>query len=269
MDLVHPLVHWSEPMSEPAYKAPAIPRAAAILDYVSRCARPPTLSEIARALGYGKSTVHGLLHSLEGVGWVERAGSGFQIGSGLAALTSRASRVRQAAAVARPFMEALAEKLGETVLIGSEQGQKMVVLDCVEGSGEMRLSSRPGMELPKFAAATGKVLLAEMAPDEAAAVLEAADLPRFTKRSITDRGRFLAEVENARTHGYATDDEEYLSGVRAVAAPIRCNGRYGLALWVAGFASRLAGDRLARAGEEVRRTAEAISKQIQAHSPPV
>jgi len=255
-------------MPEPKYKAPAIPRAAAILDYVSRCARPPTLSELARSLGFGKSTVHGLLRSLEGVGWLERSGSGFHIGAGLAVLASRASRVREVAALAKPFMKALSDKLGETVLIGTEQGEVMVVLDCVEGSGDMRLSSRPGMELPKFAAATGKVLLAEMPPDEAAAALAAHELPRFTKRSITDRAQFLAEVERARTVGYATDDEEYLSGVRAVAAPIRCGDRCMLALWVAGFASRLSGDRLVRAGEEVRRTAEAVSRQMQTHGRP-
>jgi len=249
-------------MPEPKYKAPAIPRAAAILDYVARCARPPTLSEIARALGYGKSTVHGLLGSLQGVGWLERSGGGFRIGAGLAALASRASRVREIAAMARPWMEALAEKLGETVLIGSEQGDVMVILDCVEGTGEMRLSSRPGMELPKFAAATGKILLAQLSPADAAAALAETELPRFTKRSIIDAGQFLAEVERTRTLGYATDDEEYLSGVRAVAAAIHCGNGCMLAVWVAGFASRLAGDRLSRAGEEVRKTAEALSRQV-------
>ena len=248
-------------MTEPKYKAPAIPRAAAILEYVSRCARPPTLSEIARALGYGKSTVHGLLGALEAVGWLERSGSGFGIGAGLAALASRASRVREVAALARPWMEALAERLGETVLIGAEQDGVMVVLDCVEGSGEMRLSSRPGMELPKFAAATSKILLAALPPEEAAAALAGTELPRFTKRSITDPARFLDEVERTRTRGYATDDEEYLSGVKAVAAAIHCDDPCMLALWVPGFASRLSGDRLTRAGEEVRKTAEIISRQ--------
>lgn len=250
-------------MAEPRYKAPAIPRAAAILEYVSRCARHPTLSELAGALGYGKSTVHGLLRSLEGVGWLERNGRGFQIGSGLSALALRASRVRQFAVLARPFMEALAKRLGETVLVGARQGNAMVILDCVEGSGDMRLASRPGMELPIFAAATGKILLAEMTHEEAASALAATELPHFTNRSITDRAQFLAEVERARAVGYATDDEEYLSGVRAVAAPIRRHDHCVGALWIAGFASRLSDGRLARACEEVRRTAEAISRQIQ------
>lgn len=249
-------------MAEAKYKAPAILRAAAILEYVSRCARPPTLSEIARILGYGKSTVHGLLGSLEDVGWLERAGGGFRVGAGLAALASRASRVGEIAAAARPMMEALADRLGETVLIGVEQDGGMVVLDCVEGSGEMRLASRPGMELPKFAAATAKILLAGLPPDEAAAALATAELPRFTKSSITDPARFLEEVERARALGYATDDEEYLSGVKAVAAAIQCGDGCLLALWVPGFASRLSGDRFTRAGEEVRKTAEAITRQV-------
>jgi DNA-binding IclR family transcriptional regulator len=41
-------------------------------------------------------------------------------------------------------------------------------------------------------------------------------LPKYTEKSITEPALFLEEVKQARINGYATDYEEYISGVRAV-----------------------------------------------------
>ncbi|MBE0617250.1 MAG: IclR family transcriptional regulator C-terminal domain-containing protein, partial [Proteobacteria bacterium] len=97
---------------------------------------------------------------------------------------------------------------------------------------------------------------------EAMAALAGAELPRFTERSITDHGDFLREVERTRAQGYAVDDEEYLRGVRAVAAPVRYGGKAVAALWVAGFASRLTQEQLATAGALLVRAAETLSRGL-------
>ncbi|MBE0616415.1 MAG: helix-turn-helix domain-containing protein, partial [Proteobacteria bacterium] len=73
------------------YQAPAIRRAALILERLSESTQPPTLSELSRALGYGKSTVHGLLQCLESLGWVARAGNRYRVGPGLLELVRRAA----------------------------------------------------------------------------------------------------------------------------------------------------------------------------------
>jgi DNA-binding IclR family transcriptional regulator len=43
-----------------SYKAPAIGRAITLLEHLSTCKEPPTLSELSRTLGLGKSTTLGI-----------------------------------------------------------------------------------------------------------------------------------------------------------------------------------------------------------------
>ena len=247
------------------YRAPAIGRAARILEHLAAAGEPPTLSQLARDLGYGKSSTHGLLQGLESLGWVARSREGYRLGPGFLDLARRVAEAGDLAARARPHMERLAEELGEAVFVGAPRGDVVVVLDAAEGRGELRLSSRPGMEIPRFAAAPGKVFLASLPPDQARAALGDGPLPRFTERSITDPAQFMREVDLAWARGYALDDEEYLKGVRAVAAPVRCGAETVAALWVAGFASRLTDGRLRHAADLTVRAAEAISRAL---SPP-
>ncbi len=247
------------------YRAPAIGRAARILDYLASGGETPTLSQLSRDLGYGKSSTHGLLQGLEGLGWVARCRQGYRLGPAFLDLARKVAEAGDLATLARPHIERLAEELGEAVFVGEPRGDVVVVLGAAEGRGELRLSSRPGMEIPRHAGALGKVFLAALPADEAGAALADVTLPRFTERSITDPAHFLREVDFTRARGYALDDEEYLSGVRAVAAPVQRGAETVAALWVAGFASRLTDDRLRDAATLTVRAAEAVSHDL---SPP-
>jgi len=244
------------------YRAPAIGRAARILEHLAAAGVPPTLSQLARGLGYGKSSTHGLLQGLESLGWVARSREGYRLGPGFLDLARRVLEGGDLAARARPHMERLAEELGEAVFVGEPRGDVVVVLHAAEGRGELRLSSRPGMEIPRFAAALGKVFLASLPPEAARAALGDAPLPRFTERSITDPEHYMREVDLAWARGYALDDEEYVKGVRAVAAPVRCGAETVAALWVAGFTSRLTDARFRDAANLTVRAAEAVSREL-------
>jgi len=91
-------------------------------------------------------------------------------------------------------------------------------------------------------------------------------LPRYTDRSITDPDQFLEEVIAAREKGYATDDEEYISGVRAIAAPI--NGEKGrlAAIWVVGFKASLNENKMKILEEAIKEAVEAINLRIKEQS---
>ncbi|MDE3077471.1 MAG: hypothetical protein KGJ86_18790, partial [Chloroflexota bacterium] len=82
----------------------------------------------------------------------------------------------------------------------------------------VRLSIPLGWRIPYLAGACGKVFLAFTGTQERKQAL--AHLPRFTQRTISHPAKYEAEVEAARARGYATDDQEYMDGVRAVAAPV-------------------------------------------------
>ncbi|MHB8763763.1 MAG: IclR family transcriptional regulator [Deferrisomatales bacterium] len=246
------------------YSAPAIHRAAEILAVLAGRGEPVRLSELARQLGYGKSSVHGLLGALEEVGWVERVGEppGYRFGAGLVRLVRGVAGGPELLQVARPLLERLVERTGESACLGVRERDRVLILDCVEGRNELRVAARPGMTLPLLVGATGAVLLAGLPAAEARALVQGAPLVRFTERSAPTPEAFLSRVEEARARGYAVDDEEYLRGVRAVAAPVQVAGETVAALWVVGLAGSLAGETLERSVREVAEAAAAASRRL-------
>jgi DNA-binding IclR family transcriptional regulator len=182
-----------------------------------------------------------MLGSLRELNWVERddRSGRYGLGPGILSLARRALRIPGIVEKARPWMQRVAEALGETVFLGERQGNEVIVRAVTEGRGEMRIAASPGARLPLLAAATGKVILAAMTASEARRYLEEAEIPRFTEHSIADPELLWAEVEKTRARGFGTDDEEYLKGVRGVAVPIRANEGIVAILWTAGLISRM------------------------------
>jgi len=70
-------------------------------------------------------------------------------------------------------------------------------------------------------------------------MIQKKSLVRFTSKTVTDQRQFLREIGKAKEQGYAVDDEEYILGVRAVAAPLMFPSSPPAALWVVGFTSTL------------------------------
>lgn len=250
-------------MSRP-YTAPAIRRAVDALTYLARCPAPVRLSEIAREIHCGKSTALGVLRTLEEVGWVAKdaTGYGYSVGERLFDLTRKAFTLRELKEIARPYLERVADRCGESAFLGVLRGDKVVIEMCVEGAPPMCITARPGSALPLLAGATGKVFLAGMGEDAARVKVGKEPLTDFTDRSVTDPEALLGEVASARERGYATDDEEYLRGVRAVAAPLNRGQEMVGAMWVAGFATRFTDERIAVAMEELVLAARTCSGHL-------
>jgi IclR family acetate operon transcriptional repressor len=98
---------------------------------------------------------------------------------------------------------------------------------------------------------------------ELAALLARKPLRAFTSRTLTDPEAYTETLEEVRRKGYAVDDEEYLEGVRAVAAPVIDRNRLVVAaLYAVGFSSRLTPDRMRTLTRLVPAAARRISTQL-------
>jgi IclR family acetate operon transcriptional repressor len=89
-------------------------------------------------------------------------------------------------------------------------------------------------------------------------------LKRYTSKSVVDPKQFLKEVGKAREKGYAIDREEYVPGVRAVAAPIQAATLPPAAIWVVGFTSTLDDKKLGIVIGEIQKTVQEISHSVKA-----
>jgi DNA-binding IclR family transcriptional regulator len=246
------------------YQAPIVKKAFAILEEISKAQGGLRISEISTKLGISKSTVHGITAALEDQGALVRdsASKRFTIGITLMELGKAAYERIDFKNIARPFMEDLMEQCQESVFLGIRNGNKVTVIDIVESRKDFKISSPIGTALPLMAGATGKLFLSRMDPEDLKSYLQSNPLVKYTANSITDPEQYMKELEQIKKQGFATDDEEYISGVRAVAAPvIRC-GAYVPAIWVVGFKASMSDTKLSVITEQTCRAADMISKKL-------
>lgn len=203
-----------EQTDEEASLAPAVTRAAAILDLLAEnggAAAGP--SELARRLGLPKSSIANVCGALADAGLVRRVGTGFALGRKLAEL---GGAYLAAIDLVREFYDACHElEAGsdETIQLAVLDGIEMTYLARHDGRQPVRLTSQIGRRLPASVTATGKAALAALEPAEVEDRLRGAELPNLTRRSLRTVEALLADLALVRQRGYSMDDEETVEGV--------------------------------------------------------
>lgn len=246
------------------YRAPVVKRAFSVLERIARSRSALTVSELAEQLAIGKSTVLGILAALEEVGAVVRdpATLRYRLGLTLFELGRAVDAGLDLKDIARPHLGKLMARTRQSVFLGVRAGDHVTVLDIVESSEGLKITAPVGTRLPLLAGATGKAFLSTLPEDEVRALVGGKALRKYTPNTITDPEQYLAEVAEAKRNGYALDHEEYILGVRAVAAPIPDGDSLSAAIWVVGFTPSLASDTLASIGRDTKSAAEAVGRRL-------
>jgi IclR family KDG regulon transcriptional repressor len=257
-------VQYGERMKKTIYSAPSVKKAFKILQVITDSPNAVGVSELAKKLNMGKSTVHGIVTGLEELGVLVRdpIRKKFNLGYTLLELSRKAYARIELRDVARPSMEQLMENVGETIFLGIMNGDHITILDVVESRNEMKITSPPGTRLPLLAGATGKVFLSQLQENKAKETVNRMGLTKYTPKSIVDSKKFLKEAMEAKKNGYAIDDEEYLIGVRAIASPIQIASLPPAAMWVVGFASNLNDQKMDKVILEIKKASQQICESM-------
>jgi DNA-binding IclR family transcriptional regulator len=228
-------------MKKITYSAPSVKKAFKILYAISDSSNGLGISDLSKKLKIGKSTVHGITTALEELGVLVRDPlyKRYTVGYSLLELCRTAYAKVDLKDLARKPMEKLMGKVGETIFLGVLNGDHVTIVDMVESRNEMKITSPPGTRLPLLAGATGRVLLSQIEKEKSKEMIQKKGLVRYTSKTVIDQRQFLREIEKVKGQGYAVDDEEYIPGVRAVAAPLVFPSAPPAALWVVGFTSTL------------------------------
>ena len=115
----------------------------------------------------------------------------------------------------------------------------MVYLDKVEPVGGVSISTYVGFTLDPHASACGKMLISELSPEEIREMYRNRPMKKYGKNTILNVEDLLKDLERVRSEGYALDDEEFLEGIRCLAAPIRTGGRIVAAISISGSVFRM------------------------------
>jgi len=251
-------------MKKVIYSAPSVKKAFKILHLIADSSTGLGISDLSKQLKIGKSTVHGITAALEEMGALIRdpIQKKYRVGYTLLELGRKAYAKMDLKDVARKPMERLMEEVGETVFLGVLNGDHVTILDVVESPNEMKITSPPGTKLPLLVGATGRVLFAQLEKEKAKEIVQKMGLVRYTSKSVIDSKQFLKEVGKARELGYAIDDEEYILGVRAIAAPIQAASLPPAAIWVVGFTSTLDHKKVEVVCSEIQKTSKEINHSL-------
>jgi IclR family acetate operon transcriptional repressor len=77
-----------------------------------------------------------------------------------------------------------------------------------------------------------------------------------------DEDVYLAELEAVRDKGFSVDDEEYLTGVRAVAVALHNLKGPPMAVWSVGLSSKMDADKIGKATLAMRAMAEQLGEGL-------
>ena len=179
------------------------------------------MTDIAAATDLPKSTVHRILQSLVSWGFARvDVGGSYLPGPRILTLAGRVLGRFNPAQHAESALQALRDRTGFAVHFAIRNGDEAVYVQKVEGRRPYQMASRVGMSLRLHSTSIGKVILAQLPPDEVRGIAERAGLAQRTRRTITDVDALLRHLAEVQRLGYAVDDEEDEPGIRCLGAPV-------------------------------------------------
>jgi IclR family KDG regulon transcriptional repressor len=246
------------------YQAPSVKKAFQILKLISESDRGLGISELAKRLVMSKGTIHGITGALEEAGAIIRnpLTKKYRLGYTIVELGRKGLSRIPLREMARRHLEVLMEETGETIFLGIHKDEHILILEVVESNKDLKITSPSGTKIPLSAGATGKLFLAYMEQRDALRYLKARGLTAYTENTVTDLETYLQEVSEVRKQGFATDHEEYLQGVNAIAVLIETEEPLLAAIWVVGFSSSLTNEKMPHVVERALAAANAISRDL-------
>ena len=222
------------------------------------------VTELARRLKLHKSTVSRLLSTLEAGGFVQQdpRNGRYRLGLQLATLAGLALTQYDLRDVARPQLQELAVKAGETTTLSVLDSDAAVNVDQVLAPQPLKHLGWIGRRLPLHCTAAGKPLLAYQ-PSETVERLICRPLERYTPRTVVDPTVLRRELETIRRQGFAIVAEEFEEDLSAVGAAVFDHrGEVIGSITVSGPSFRMNAERLPEVGDLVRRAAGGISAKL-------
>src|SRR4051794_12685434 len=180
-----------------------------------------TLSDVARLTGLTRATARRLLLTLESLGYVRSDARHFELTPKVLDLGYSYVSSLQLADLAQPFMEAMSERVHESVSCAVLDGEEIVYVARVPTTRIMTISLALGSRLPAWCTSLGRVLLADLPAAGLDAYLARVRPVACTSRTVTDPAGLRAALAEARRQGWALGDQELEDGVRSIATALR------------------------------------------------
>ncbi len=239
----------------------SLDRAFAILEAMADAGGLIGLSQLADKADLPLATIHRLVRTLVDLGYVRQEQSRqYSLGPRLMRLADTSSQ--RIGVWARPAMEDVVAKLGESVNLAVLDGDEIVYVAQVQPSNHfMRMFTEVGRRTSPHATAVGKAILADRPEDEVRALLRRTGMARFTESTLVDPDDFVAAIAQTAARGYALDEGEQEVGVRCVAVVVP-DAPAPMALSMSGPLTRMNDEVVEAAAPALKAAAAAIAEEL-------
>ena len=142
------------------YKAPAVRKAFDLLRFMANSEHELGVSELSYHLGFSKSTTHGLVKALVGIGALDQNPVQKKVVLGPVILTELVFKGGNYSGMmeqVRPLLERMCHSIDETVIIGALSPAGATIMAKAEPFKPLKISSHIGTPIPLLAGAVGKI----------------------------------------------------------------------------------------------------------------
>jgi IclR family transcriptional regulator, acetate operon repressor len=197
-----------------------------LFEVFARRQTPLTVSDIARGIKAPLTSCFYLVRALEARGYLYTLNARREIYPTRKLLDVAQSIKEGEPRLARlePILVALRDSTGETVILATRQGNRVIYLAVIEGQQTIRYTARVGDFKPLHSSSAGKVLLSALEPNDRAKIVAKLQLHAVTSWTITDRAILMADLERSAKRGYAETRGENVADVMAVARSVQIEG---------------------------------------------
>ncbi|WP_436347926.1 IclR family transcriptional regulator [Natronorubrum sp. FCH18a] len=178
------------------------------------------ISELTASMDRPKSTIYDHLSTLYELGYlVERDGT-YTISSDFLRMGDISRQNKEIYQAASDELTRLADETGEYASLTIEEHGKAVIIATEEGEEAIPVNIHSGIMMGMHTAAPGKAILAFLDERRVSDIIDQHGLIKRTENTIVDPGELSEELAQIRERKYALDDEERLTGMRSIAAPV-------------------------------------------------
>ena len=178
------------------------------------------VTELSEYLDMSKSGVHKQLSTLVKSGFVTKQGHEYRLSFRFLLMGEYVRNKSRLYNIGAEEVRKLAEKTDHFAYLTSVSHDDAYCIYTAEGDEAVVPNLGVGKQLSLHSTAAGKAILAHFPEEQREQFLDR-ELPDRTEATITDADALSAELATIREDGIAFENEEHVTGMRGVGAPIQ------------------------------------------------
>ncbi|MCT4566604.1 MAG: IclR family transcriptional regulator [Maledivibacter sp.] len=200
----------------------SINKAIKLLTYISEKGNSCSLADISKDLDMPKSTLFGILASLEENDMIKKRDMDNKYSLGLKTykLGKIYERDFDMKNFVRPYLEGISKKYNESGHLAVLLNNQALYIDLVESSHSIRNAAIPGQTDELYCTSVGRIILAAMENKDIEEYLENIELKPRTTNTIVDKESLLQEIDNIRKTNLSYEFQEYEIGLICISTSI-------------------------------------------------